>query len=141
MTYSTAARLINLASLFGALFGLGMVLALFSPLSSILNFFVDLAHFPVDGAQAVRSETERLLTAISGGVLVGLSAFCWQVTEHIYRANPRLGTRVLTLCLVAWCVPDSLGSYLTGAGFNVVINTGFLIMFLLPAYLGRNATE
>ncbi|WP_005666192.1 hypothetical protein [Tritonibacter mobilis] len=46
--------------------------------------------------------------------------------------NPTLARRILIPALLAWYLPDSLGSMLSGAGFNVVMNTVFLAMFMVP---------
>ena len=137
MPHITAVRLVKLSCLLCAILGMSMVASLFTPLAGLMNLFVDLAHFPVDGAQSVLSETDRLLTAITGGLLVGLGAFGWQIAEHVYKNNPTLGGRALTIGVLAWYVPDSVGSVIAGAGFNVVLNTGFLAMFLVPVFLAR----
>lgn len=139
MTHASAITTLKTASGICIAFGLAMVLAVMSPLSAVLNVFLDLAHLPLDGAQALTSGTDRLLLAISGGLLVGLGAFTWQIAEHVYRPNPALGGRILIIGLLAWFIPDSTGSVASGAWFNVVLNSGFLALYMVPVLLARHA--
>ena len=114
------------------LIGVAMTIAPFTFLAPGLNLFVDLAHLPLDRAQGINTETEALLTAISGGLLCGLGAAVWLMAEHLYANDPTLARRMILIALMAWYIPDSLGSLAAGAWFNVVMNSGFLALFLVP---------
>ena len=132
MTQSSTVKSLKFASTFCIAIGLVMVAAVLPPFSSVLGFFADLAFLPLDQAQSVTTDTEKLLLAISGGLLVGFGAFTWQISTHIYPSNPALGSRILMIGIFAWFIPDSLGSIAAGAWFNVVMNTGFVVLFGLP---------
>lgn len=139
MPLSSSIRLLKIACSVTVFFGTVMIFALFTPLSSLLNLFVDAMHWPVDGKQAIDTETERTLIAILGGIMIGLAAFVWQITTHVYRQNPTRGMQMITISLLAWYIPDSLGSVLTDAWINVVMNSVFLALFLAPIYLAKKS--
>ncbi|MFY0312323.1 excinuclease ABC subunit A [Leisingera sp. D0M16] len=137
MTHSASVRWLKTAAVLSTAFGLAMVLALATPLSQALSFFLDLAFLPLDGGQALRPGPASLMSAISGGLLCGFCVLIYLVTEHVYKASPGLGRRLLIPALLAWYIPDSLGSLAAGAWFNVVMNSAFLALFLMPLLVAR----
>lgn len=121
----------------GASFGLlGVVFAIgaATPAAPLVNGFVDLAHFPLDGAQAIQTKSEALTMAIAGGLSVGLGVVIWLLAHHFAASHPQAVAQILTYAALAWYIPDSLGSLLAGAWFNVVMNSGFLALLLWPAH-------
>ncbi|WOI34349.1 excinuclease ABC subunit A [Tritonibacter scottomollicae] len=139
MRHDLATHVLRIAAIGTALFGLALMLAPHTQIKPAALAFVDIAFLPFDGAQDVDHEVTQLMLAISGGVLIGLAVAVWQVTTLIYPQDPALARRILLPTLLAWYVPDSLGSVLSGAPFNVVMNTGFLALFLIPLLLARTA--
>ncbi len=139
MTLETSTRLLKLTGIGTILFGLAMVLALVSPLKPVFDIFLDLVHLPLDGQQALEGDSARVLAAITGGLMVGLGALTWCIAVHVYAKDAETGGRIILIGVMAWYVPDSFGSYMVGAWFNVVLNTGFLAMFVLPVLLHRSA--
>ena len=139
MTHAAAIRMLKTVSVLSAAFGLAMVLALATPLSQALGFFLDLAFLPLDGGQRLQPGPASLMTAISGDLLCGFCVLIHLVTEHVYSRDAALGRRLLLPALIAWYIPDSLGSFAAGAWFNVVMNSAFLALFLVPLLLTRPA--
>ncbi|KIC34807.1 hypothetical protein [Leisingera sp. ANG-S5] len=137
MTHTASIRMLKTVSILSAAFGLAMVLALATPLGAALGLFIDLAFLPVDGAQMLSPGAASLMTAISGGLMCGFCVLIYLLTEHVYSTDPALGRRLLIPALLAWYIPDSLGSLAAGAWFNVVMNTAFLALFLVPLLLAR----
>lgn len=119
-----------------ALFGLVIALGIHSPLAPLVTLFLDLAHFPLDGAQVITTETEHLLLAIAGGLCVGLGVVIILITPLMDPTITSPGAqplkKLLLIAALAWYIPDSLGSFLSGAWFNVLLNSGFLAMVLVP---------
>jgi hypothetical protein len=141
MTHDTATKALKLAAIGTVIFGLAMVLALVSPLHLGLEVFLDLVHWPLDGQQDLNSASAHVLAAISGGLLVGTGTLIWGITTEVYRKTPKLGGRIILTGVLAWYLPDSFGSYMVGAWFNVVLNTGFLALFAVPILLYRPAKQ
>lgn len=140
MSPSACQKMLKTVCVVTTIVGLTMILSLISPLIIILDYFADLAHFPIDGAQSIDTDSEKLLLAISGGLMIGLCAFVWQITDTLFDSNPALAKRIITTSLLAWFVTDSLGSLFAGAWFNVIMNTMFLALFLYPLFSTRFQT-
>ena len=135
MTQETTIRLLKLAAFGSVCFGLALVLALITPLRGVFDIFFDLVHFPLDGQQTLTSDSGRVLAAITGGLMVGLGAIVWRIVQDIYPQDPATGGRIILIGVWTWYLPDSFGSVMVGAWFNVVPNTVFLALFVLPILL------
>ncbi|MCD9147721.1 excinuclease ABC subunit A [Pseudophaeobacter flagellatus] len=139
MTQEMAISALKLAAFGSVCFGLALVLALITPLQGFFDLFFDLVHYPLDGQQALTSDSGRVLAAITGGLLVGLGAMVWCIAQDIYPQDPATGGRIILIGVWTWYLPDSFGSVIVGAWFNVVLNTGFLALFVLPILLHRQS--
>lgn len=114
----------------GLLIGAAAIPALQGP----VNLMVDLIYFPVDSAQSVDAVSARLLSAITGGLMVGLGVMLWVVATELCPREPALGRRLILLGIGSWYVVDSSMSVAAGAPLNVLFNSGFLLIFVLPAW-------
>ena len=126
------------------LIGIGAIFAWTTtgPLANLNLLFVDLAVFPPDGAQSYSATETRLLAAIVGGLTAGIGAAIWMVAKHIYAEHPAIGRKVILTFVMVWFCVDSLGSVLSGAAFNVVLNTGLLGVMVLPlVWVKRDASS
>lgn len=114
--------------------GVGAVVALSAhpATADITNLLADLIFWPFDGRQAVDTQTARLLAAIGGGVMFGWGLLLWQLATQLLPREPQLAASLIRRSVLAWFVLDCACSILAGAYFNVVLNLGFLAMFLLP---------
>ena len=132
MSFETSVRWLKAVGIL--LIALGAVFALTTtgPLSIVGVFFVDLAVLPVDGAQSFAATETRLLMAIVGGLTAGVGAAIWMVTRYVYETQPDTGRKILLTFILIWFAIDSLGSVLSGAWFNAVLNTGLLVAMILP---------
>jgi hypothetical protein len=111
--------------------GLLMVTAPVTGLGSLTEMFLDLAHHPYESA--------HLFNAILGGILVGFGTMIWVVAEHVLRKDFALGRKLIIIPLIRWFVTDSLGSLLTGAWFNAVLNAGIFGSFMFALFFGKRA--
>ncbi|MGR3712230.1 MAG: excinuclease ABC subunit A [Shimia sp.] len=138
MTHDRATAALKAASIFCAFIGLLMFSALIGA-QPLMALFLDLIHLPLDGAQTFVSDSELVLGAISGGLLFGFGVMAHQVTTLVYAKDPALGGRILLRGIVGWFIVDSCGSILAGAWFNVVLNAGFLALFVVPVLAARKS--
>lgn len=138
MTHNTATRALLIANGSGIAMGLIMVLAVIIGWPGPMNFALDLIYLPLDGAQHLATGPASLLTAVSGGIMIGFCVMGWMVTHHIYRRDPALGGRIQGLSILMWYVSDSAGSVAAGAWFNVPLNSLFLALFLVPLLLNES---
>ncbi len=138
MTHQSATSALKFASLFCAFIGLLMVASLLGG-HALMAMFLDLTHLPFDGAQTFASDSELVLGAISGGLLFGFGVMAHQVTTLVYAPSPALGGQIILRGILAWFVVDSTGSLLAGAWFNVVLNSAFLGLFVVPILAARRS--
>ncbi len=115
---------------FGVLIAAAAIPALQLPTAFLLDFI----YPPVDSAQSMNSSAARLLSAISGGLMTGLGVMLWVVATELCPREPALGRRLILLGIGSWYVVDSSMSLAAGAPLNVVFNTGFLLIFFVPAW-------
>lgn len=123
----------------GLVIGFGVVTALgaYPPTAGILGFLVDMIKWPVDGAQSVASGEFRLLSAVSGGIMVGWGLLLWLVADQLYEREPQLARTMIFVSVGAWFVVDSVASVLAGASLNALLNVSFLVLFFVPLMAGR----
>ena len=95
-------------------------------------FFLDLAIWPLDGAQSLDSAETRLLCAVGGGMLVGWGALFYLLADQVYPHEPQMVRKFVLISICSWFVVDSLGSIAAGAPMNALFNIGFLALFALP---------
>ena len=113
---------------FGLLFAAAAVPALSYP----AVFFLDLALWPLDGAQSLDAPETRLLCAVGGGMLVGWGALFYLLADRVYPQEPALVRKFVLVSICSWFVVDSMGSIAAGAPMNALFNIGFLALFALP---------
>ena len=92
----------------------------------------DAVSWPMDGVPGALSPEAKLLSAISGAMMIGwgvlLSALVWGPVAR----GEREGRRLLWLSLSVWFVMDNVGSVLAGWPGNVALNTLFYAAFAVP---------
>ncbi|MEM6497948.1 MAG: hypothetical protein AAGB04_24315 [Pseudomonadota bacterium] len=113
-------------------FGLITALGAYPPTAGVLSFLVDMIKWPVDGSQSIANEEFRLLSAVSGGVMVGWGLMIWLIAERLYDREPQLSRLMIMVSVGAWFVVDSLASIMAGAALNAVLNISFLVLFFVP---------
>ena len=136
----TRIRWLKAGSAFTLFTGLLIAVAAVPALNGPTLWLFDLVVFPLDGAQSLQGKEQRLLCAITGGLLVGLGVMMWLVTTEIFATHPVLGRSLILKSIVAWFVVDSSMSIAAGAPLNVIGNVGFLLVFSLPV-LGVSASR
>ena len=135
MTLDSRINALKMGSIAIIAFGLITFLSLMTPLSAVLELFLDIAIWPpMDGAYDFGSSSDRLLVAIIGGLSVGLGVMLYMITDTVYRSDPSLGGKIMLAGIFSWFVIDSLGSILSSGGgwFNVILNMTFLLLIALP---------
>ena len=137
MSHDTAVTWLKTASIFVILAGLAFAIAGMLGNNGLLAWFLDLAFFPLDGAQSASPAEVHFLTAIAGGLTVGLGIMQWLITTEVYAENPQIGRKILLAGIVGWYLVDSAGSVVSGAPFNVLLNLLFLLPFAIPLLAAR----
>ncbi len=134
MNIETRIRLLKVGSSITVGFGLLMAVAAIPALQAPTAMLLDLIFFPIDSGQSMDTAATRLLSAITGGLMTGLGVMVWVVATELCVKDPDLGRRVILLGIGSWYLVDSAMSFAAGAPLNVLFNTGFLLIFVLPVW-------
>ncbi|MDJ0712354.1 MAG: hypothetical protein QNJ14_18350 [Woeseiaceae bacterium] len=134
MTIDSRIRWLRIGAAITVGFGLLIAVAAIPALQGPTSFSLDLIYFPVDSAQSVDTVSARLFSAITGGLMTGFGVMLWVVATELCPREPALGRRVILLGIGSWFVVDSAMSLAAGAPLNVLFNTGFLLIFCVPAW-------
>lgn len=73
-----------------------------------------------------------LVHAVMGAVMIGWGSALWLLTKNLLARGSRLAWQVIAISLLAWFVPDTSYSLLSGFWQNAVLNTVFLALFACP---------
>ena len=92
----------------------------------------DLLDWPVDGDPGRFSAQTRAVNAVAGGVMVGWGTLMHLIVRGPFRRGDTTLAGPMLAAVVAWFVVDSAGSFLADLPGNVILNLGFLVLFLPP---------
>ena len=81
----------------------------------------------------------NLLSAVIGGTMFGWGLMIGLMSYRLMKKSEDWIWSVITLCVVAWYLLDTLGSLLAGSSLNILLNTSILILALPPIIANRQA--
>ena len=125
---------LKLTSLLVVLLGLLVALGAHPATALPATWLADLVFWPFDGRQGLDADAARVLAAIGGGVMVGWGVMMWLVIDRLHAVDPGLTRLLLIESTLAWFLVDSTGSFVSGAGVNVLLNTVLMLVIVLPAW-------
>jgi len=99
------------------------------------RFTLDLISWPIDGNPEFLHPSTLILSAISGGFLLGWGVMIWCLTIWVYDKEPELIRRIVLISLISWFVLDSAGSIASGNPFNALFNSVLLFAAVGPMWL------
>jgi hypothetical protein len=111
----------------------GFILVLFPALTLqgfSLLFYGDAELLGQNTAAAV--SYIKLLHAVLGAVMVGWGTALLYVLFCTFRDNLAIGWKTVTATVLAWFIPDTTYSLISGFWQNAVLNVVFLILFTIP---------
>ncbi|MBC8998621.1 hypothetical protein IAI51_18985 [Pseudomonas sp. N40(2020)] len=73
-----------------------------------------------------------LLHVVLGAVLVGWGVALFLMVRYFYKLQPLLVSRVVTVSILCWAVPDTAYSLWSGFWQNAVLNVVFIAVFFPP---------
>jgi hypothetical protein len=139
MTTDSTARWLKLAAIVVILVGIGFTLAAHPATEWPLLALADITFWPYDGAQSLAAPETRLAYGVGGGVMAGWGVMIWLLVDRVWPRDPQTVRLLILAGIVTWFVLDSAASFAAGAPWNVLVNVGFLAIFLLPLTLGGNS--
>lgn len=131
MTVRHYVRWLQFAAVLTIATGLVAALASHPVTAEPWRWLFDVLTWPVDGSPVGFDRLTYQVNAVLGGVMVG-----WGCTILLFtfdrQADPHAIARPILGGLVAWFVIDSSGSLVAEIPGNVVLNLGFLVLFVIP---------
>jgi hypothetical protein len=134
MNYATRVAWLKTGSAITIAFGAVIAAAAIPALQAPTALLLDLVYLPLDGAPSTGGSATRILSAISGGVLIGWGLMMWLLATTLYAKEPTICRKIILTSIISWFVVDSSMSIAAGAFLNVVFNVGFLLVFALPVW-------
>lgn len=92
----------------------------------------DLLAWPLDGSPAGFDPVTHAVNAVLGGVMVGWASLMYAVVARMSAAGDYTLSLPMLASVLVWFAIDSSGSVAAGLPGNVVLNTGFLLVFVPP---------
>lgn len=132
MTPQTTVTILKAGSAIVIGFGILITLAAFPPTAEPTRLLTDIIFWPPNGAETGAASETRLLSAIAGGVMVGWGVLMWLLVTRVFPRDPETARFMILASIGTWFVVDGIGSFAAGAPINVVLNIGFLALFVLP---------
>ena len=122
----------KIASIVTIVTGVICALASHPATESAWMFLFDILKWPLDGDPGAFHADTRAVNAVLGGTMVGWGLLMYfLMTEQLHAKVPGL-PRMMLIALCAWFVVDCTGSLFAGLPGNVVLNIGFMVMFVPP---------
>ncbi|OGB25730.1 MAG: hypothetical protein A3I66_04945 [Burkholderiales bacterium RIFCSPLOWO2_02_FULL_57_36] len=121
------------------LFGLILVVMPGFTLQSFsLLVYASTAHLNTFGPEAMAYIS--LVHAVLGSVMFGWGVVLMFLALGPVRRGSKDAWRMFVVSLVAWFIPDTAYSLLSGFWQNAVLNAGFALMFAIPLTILRSFT-
>ena len=99
----------------------------------------DLLNWPIDGNPGALNPAAKFMSAIGGGVLVGLGVLNWLLVAPAIEAGDRRILNAALASVFSWFVVDSTGSVLSGNAPNAFFNLVILALYVLPVLAARRS--
>lgn len=129
---ATAVRWLGGASLVTVAVGLVAAAASTPATAGPWRALFDVLTWPVDGEPSRFSREAAAVNAVVGGVMVGWGSLMYFVTAGPFRRGDTTLATPMLIAVRGWFVVDSTGSLLADIPGNVILNVGFLCLFVPP---------
>ncbi len=96
------------------------------------RFLFDLLTWPIDGSPAAFLHETSAVNAVLGGTMAGWGTLMYLIVTGPIAHGDTQPIKPLLVSLTVWFLVDSGGSLLAGIPLNIVLNLGFLALFLPP---------
>lgn len=137
MTIERSAAYMKFAAIIFVVFGLLSAIAAWPPLSAPQRLLAEMIFMDFDGSVTIASQSERLLSAILGGLIAGWGVILWQLVDKLYLDNPALVGKMIMSSILTWYIVDSAASVVAGAPLNFIGNLSFLALFAIPLWRAK----
>ena len=132
MSLAQRFKLMRIIAVIFALYTIIWGLAPFTSFNISARFLIDVLDWPIDNTAAALDRNTKWLSAIGAGLLGAVSVFLWGVVAPALLRGDVVVAKVTLQAFIVWYVIDGVGSIAAGVSSNVVFNTLYLILIMIP---------
>lgn len=126
-------RWLLVVSALTALFGLDLVfINAIPPLANLMHANVDPVFFGAEPVSAATVSFQGFVYGIMGAVMFGWASLMFAVVYVPFQKREKWAYYALDFSVVSWYLIDTVMSISYGVTFNVILNTVFLALFMIP---------
>ena len=132
MTLQRSILWLKVASAITVVVGVVCALASHPATAGVWLWLFDVLKWPLDGDPAFFDAEARAVNAVLGGTMVGWGTLMYLLANpQLLQVAPQV-PRLMLSALLAWFVVDCAGSLAAGLPGNLLLNLGFLVLFVPP---------
>jgi len=132
MSLNTRAKFLMIVSIIFFIYSLLWGLAPFAEINISARIILDLADWPMDKLSVPLDRNTMWLSAIGAGLLAAVSIFLGGIVVPALKEGNKPVMRTTIIAMSAWYIIDSVGSIAAGVSSNVIFNTVYLALVLIP---------
>lgn len=140
MSLNTRARFLTMISIIFAIYSILWGTAPYTAINFPSRLILDLSDWPIDSLSVPLDRNTMWLSAIGAGLLGAVSIFLGGIVAPALKEGNQRIIRVTIMAMTFWYITDSAGSIAAGVSSNIVFNTLYLALVLIPL-IGANKAK
>ncbi len=141
MSLQLRAKFMMVVSIVFGIYSLLWATAPFDTINFPARLILDSADWPVDNLFSPLDKETQLLSAIGSGLLAAIAIFLGGIVVPAIREGNRPVIRTTIVAMVVWYIIDGVGSIASGVGSNVIFNSIYLALVLIPLVGAKKSDE
>ena len=125
-------KLMRIIAVIFALYTVVWGLAPYTSINLPARFLLDVLDWPMDNTAMALDQNTKWLSAIGASLLGAVSVFLWGIVAPALKRGDTQVAKTTLQAFIVWYVIDSAGSIAAGVASNVVFNTAYLVLVLIP---------
>jgi len=132
MSRNTRSKLMLLVAGIFAFYAVLWGLAPYESVNLPSRLILDSLDWPIDNLSTALDKNTMLLSAIGAGLLGSIAVFLGGIVAPAIKEGNKSITRTTVVAMLVWYIVDSTGSIASGVASNVVFNSVYLVLILIP---------
>jgi len=132
MSRNTRSKLMLLVAGIFAFYAVLWGLAPYESVNLPSRLILDSLDWPIDNLSTALDKNTMLLSAIGAGLLGSIAIFLGGIVAPAIKEGNKSITRTAVVAMLVWYVIDGTGSIASGVASNVVFNSVYLVLILIP---------
>ncbi len=132
MSLDTRANFLMAVAVIFFIYSLLWGLAPFAEMNISARIILDLADWPLDNFSHPLDKNTMWLSAIGAGLLAAIAIFLGGIVVPALKENNRSVIRTTIVAMTVWYVIDGVGSIAAGVSSNLIFNSIYLSLVLIP---------